>query len=212
MNLIKNLVVSIVLAGCAISLAPAASAQQANLPKVDPAIVEAYVAGTWKSTSEAWRARVVQDETQKICTATSNEPAGNLFDQIRDKEKASVVFPADGIVIGDWKRGAEVAQRGTGGQFSDTDQTARGGNCYACHQMSKAELSYGTLGPPLTGYGKDRKFDVAEARNTYAKVFNAMSVLPCSQMPRFGFHKFLTEQQIKDVVGYLFDPESPVNK
>lgn len=31
-------------------------------------------------------------------------------------------------------------------------------------------------------------------------------------MPRFGFHKVLTEQQMKDVVAYLFDPESPVNK
>ena len=212
MNPIKSLVVAVVLAGSAISLVHPASAQQASMPKIDPAIVEAYVAGTWKGTSEAWRARVVQDETQKVCTGTGNEPQGNLFDQIRDKEKATVVFPADGVVIGDWKRGAQVAQRGTGGQFTDNDQTVRGGNCYACHQMSKAELSYGTLGPPLTGYGKDRKFDAAEARNAYAKVFNAMSVLPCSQMPRFGFHKFLTEQQIKDVVAYLFDPDSPVNK
>ena len=39
----------------------------------------------------------------------------------------------------------------------------------------------------------------------------AQSVLPCSSMPRFGAHKFLTEQQIKDVTAYLFDPASPVN-
>ena len=31
-------------------------------------------------------------------------------------------------------------------------------------------------------------------------------------MPRFGVNKFLTEQQIKDLVALLFDPESPVNK
>lgn len=36
--------------------------------------------------------------------------------------------------------------------------------------------------------------------------------MPCSQMPRFGYHNFLTEQQIKDVVAYLFDPSPPVNK
>jgi L-cysteine S-thiosulfotransferase len=36
--------------------------------------------------------------------------------------------------------------------------------------------------------------------------------LPCSNMPRFGYHKFLSEQQIKDVTAYLFDPQSPVNK
>jgi sulfur-oxidizing protein SoxX len=207
MNLIK-----ITLLAAAATLATGFAQAQTSPPGIDPAIVEAYVAGTWKSTSGAWRARVVQDDTQKVCTAANNEPAGAAFDQIREREKATVVFPADGKVIGDWKRGAQVAQRGTGGQFTDNDQTVRGGNCYACHQMSKGEVSYGTLGPPLTGYGKDRKFDPAEARNAYAKVFNAMSVLPCSQMPRFGFHKFLSEEQIKDVVAYLFDPESPVNK
>jgi sulfur-oxidizing protein SoxX len=31
-------------------------------------------------------------------------------------------------------------------------------------------------------------------------------------MPRFGVTKFLDEQQLKDVMAYLFDPNSPVNK
>ena len=31
-------------------------------------------------------------------------------------------------------------------------------------------------------------------------------------MPRFGHKGILTEQQIKDVVALLMDPESPVNK
>jgi sulfur-oxidizing protein SoxX len=31
-------------------------------------------------------------------------------------------------------------------------------------------------------------------------------------MPRFGYHEFLSEQQIKDVVAYLMSPDSPVNK
>jgi sulfur-oxidizing protein SoxX len=31
-------------------------------------------------------------------------------------------------------------------------------------------------------------------------------------MPRFGTNHVLTEQQIKDIVALLFDPESPVNK
>ena len=78
--------------------------------------------------------------------------------------------------------------------------------------MAPKELSYGTLGPSLQNYGKDRKFDPAEARNAYAKIYNAQGVFPCSQMPRFGLHKFLSEQQMKDAVAYLFDPESPVNK
>jgi len=31
-------------------------------------------------------------------------------------------------------------------------------------------------------------------------------------MPRFGVNGVLSEQQIKDLVAYLFDPDSPVNK
>ena len=70
----------------------------------------------------------------------------------------------------------------------------------------------GTLGPSLTEYGKIRKFSADEARQVYAKIFNPQAVLPCSNMPRFGDHKLLSEQQIKDVTAYLMSPESPVNK
>jgi sulfur-oxidizing protein SoxX len=189
-----------------------ASAQQQQKPKVDPAIVEAIVKKTWSKVPDGWQSRVDQDETQRICSVTRNQPSAKESEAILAREKASVKFPADGNVLGDWKRGLQVANRGTGGQFSDKDDTYRGGNCYACHQMAKEEVSYGTLGPSLMNYGKIRKFEKDEARAAYAKVYNAQSVLPCSQMPRFGYHKFLTEQQIKDVVAYLFDPESPVNK
>ena len=114
-------------------------------------------------------------------------------------------------MLGDWKAGEAVAQIGTGGQFSDKADGPRGGNCYACHQMAPKELSYGTLGPSLAGYGKIRKYAAVDAKAAFGKIFNAQSVLPCSNMPRFGAHKFLSEQQIKDVTAYLFDRESPVN-
>lgn len=179
---------------------------------VDPAKVDAIFKQMFAKASPEWQAKVTQDETQEICSQTRNEPAPAQFDRIVAREKATIVFPADGVVLGDWKAGRNVAQRGTGGQFSDAPGTFQGGNCYACHQLSKAELSFGNLGPSLNAYGKDRKYDPAEARNAYAKIYNAQSVQACSTMPRFGHNKFLTEQQIKDVVAYLFDPESPVNK
>lgn len=193
-------------------LLPQAASAQAPQPKVDPALVERYVAATWKGTSDEWKARVQQDETQRVCSETGNSPQGASFDQMMAREQATVVLPADGNVIGDWKKGQRVAQVGTGGQFSDNERTARGGNCYACHQMAPAEVSFGTLGPSLTGYGKLRQFDKEEAKKAFVKIYNAMAVVPCSQMPRFGRHKFLTEEQIKDAVAYLFDPQSPVNK
>jgi L-cysteine S-thiosulfotransferase len=202
----------LILAGLAAVTIPATLSLNAQQQKIDPAIVDRYVAATWKSAPEAWKGRVAQDDTQKICTTSANNPQGADFDRILAREQASVVYPADGNVVGDWQKGERVAQVGTGGQFSDAADGPRGGNCYACHQIAPREVSYGTLGPSLVGYGKDRKFDKEEARKAYSKVFNAMSIVPCSQMPRFGYHQFLTQEQIKDVVGLLFDPESPVNK
>lgn len=193
----------------ALAAVPAAAQQQA---KVDAAVVERYVKSAFPKVPDGWQSRVDQDETQRVCTQYHNEPPKAEFEKVRAREKATVVFPADGKVVGDWKAGAKIAQSGRGGQFSDKPGTVSGGNCYGCHQLSGAEVSFGTLGPSLRNYGKDRKFDPAEAKATYAKVFNSNSVMPCSNMPRFGYHKVLTEQQIKDVVGYLFDPESPVNK
>jgi L-cysteine S-thiosulfotransferase len=180
--------------------------------KVSPDVVDAYVKGMWKSTDVVWTARVTQDESQRLCTETNNQPKSADFDKIIAREKATVVFPADGNVLGDWTAGERVAQMGTGGQFSDKDDTVRGGNCYACHEMAKKEVSFGTLGPSLYEYGKIRKFAPDDAKAAFAKIFNAQSVQACSNMPRFGYHKFLSEQQIKDVTAYLFDPESPVNK
>jgi L-cysteine S-thiosulfotransferase len=192
----------------ALACVSAANAQQA----VDPAIVERYVASLWGKAPEAWRQRNTQDETQKICSATKNSPGDAEAKAIVARELAAVRFPADGKVLGDWKKGQQVAQRGSGGQFSDQPETYRGGNCYACHQLSPAEVSYGTLGPSLLGYGKLKDFKPEEARAAYAKVWNAQSVFACSTMPRFGHNGFLSEEQIRDVVAYLFDPESPVNK
>jgi L-cysteine S-thiosulfotransferase len=190
----KQLIISF----AAVVFIGAAHAQTPVAAKVDPAKVDAVIKGTWKKVADGWQSRVDQDETQKICSDYRNDVPTAEFNKIVEREKATVVFPADGNVMGDWKAGEKV--------------TVRGGNCYACHQMAKEELSYGNLGPNLQGYGATRKFDAAEAKQVYAKIFNAQSVHACSNMPRFGFHKFLTEQQIKDVTAYLMSPDSPVNK
>ena len=123
-----------------------------------------------------------------------------------------MVYPTDGKLLGDWKRGYEVANNGRGGQFSDPANTIPGGNCFACHQLDPKEVSYGTLGPSLAAYGRERKFDQQSVKDAWKKIYNSQAVFACSNMPRFGANKFLNEQQIKDVMAYLFDPDSPVNK
>ena len=67
-------------------------------------------------------------------------------------------------------------------------------------------------GPSLTNYGKDRQYDPAQIKRAWAKIYDSQSQAACSNMPRFGVNKVLTEAQIKDIMALLFDPESPVNK
>jgi L-cysteine S-thiosulfotransferase len=193
-------------------LAASGLLSQVHAQAVTAAAVDQVVKNTWKAPAEGWQSRVEQDETQRVCSEARNNPKGAAFDAILAREVATIAYPADGQVLGNWKEGEKVAQIGTGGQFSDKADGPRGGNCYACHQMAPKELSYGTLGPSLAEYGKIRKYAAADAKAAYAKIYNAQSVQPCSNMPRFGHNKFLTEQQMKDVTAYLFDPESPVNK
>lgn len=169
-------------------------------------------ADMFKSAQGEWADRLKQDETMATCTAWRNQPPQAEVAKIEAREKTNIVYPPDGNVMGDWKNGEKIAQSGRGGQFSDEPTVDRGGNCYACHQLAKSEVSYGTIGPTLTGYGKDRKFDAEANKAAYAKIYNSQAVSACSLMPRFGHNKFLTIDQIKDVTAYLMSPESPVNK
>lgn len=191
---------------------PAKKAAAAPPKQADPAIVEAYLKSTFGKAPPEWQARIVPDDTLKICNQYRNDVPSKEADKVQKAELAKVVYPADGKFIGDWKSGQKIANNGRGGQFSDGPDIVSGGNCYACHQLEKSEVSFGTLGPSLTNYGKDRKFDAAEAKNAFTKIFDSQAVLTCSNMPRFGANKVLNEKQIQDLVALLFDPESPVNK
>lgn len=195
-----------------VGLTTTASAQTAAAKPADPALVETYVKATFGKAPPEWQARIEPDETLKACNLARNQVASAEADKITQRELAKVVFPADGKLLGDWKEGAKIANNGRGGQFSDNENTIAGGNCYACHQMEAAELSFGTLGPPLTNYGKDRKYDPAEIKQAFTKIYDSQAVVACSNMPRFGANKVLTEKQIIDLVAFLFDPQSPVNK
>ncbi len=198
----------------AVGIAAAASIASAfaqQIPPATPAVVEQVVQRSFTKLPEGWAPRLVPDATMQICSVTRNQPSAAQAEAITARESQTVKYP-DGSLLGRWKEGEKVAQNGRGGQFSDPPGTVSGGNCYACHQMDPREVSYGTLGPSLANYGADRKFAAADAKTAYAKVYNAQAVLACSAMPRFGHNGVLSEQQIKDVVAYLFDPESPVNK
>ena len=197
--------------GVSLMASGVALAQQA-LPAVDAARVEATVTSTFAGASADWKAKIALDETQRLCTINRNQVSTKEANDIQDRESKNVVYPANGKLLGDWTRGYEVANNGRGGQFSDAPDTVPGGNCFACHQLDPKEVSYGTLGPSLAAYGRERKYDQQSIKDAWKKIYNSQAVFACSNMPRFGANKFLSEQQISDVMAYLFDPQSPVNK
>ncbi|MEN9588587.1 MAG: hypothetical protein RLZZ481_373, partial [Pseudomonadota bacterium] len=96
--------------------------------------------------------------------------------------------------------------------WSDTTKAPNGGGCYNCHQISKQEISHGNIGPSLTGYGKTRGTSEAILTYTWNRINNSKAYNACSNMPRMAHFNLLTEQQIKDVMALLLDPESPINK
>lgn len=156
--------------------------------------------------------RLDQSEMQKACSAARGTPPAALAERLEKAALAAVVYPSDGKYLGDWREGEKIAQSGRGLQYSDDEKTVSGGNCYACHQLSKAELAFGNIGPSLYNYGKLRGNSEAVMKYTWAKIWNAHSFSACSQMPRFGDAGILTQKQLRDVMALLLDPASPVNR
>lgn len=197
-----------VLAALSVVAAPALAADKVSSAKVD----EIVKTGWTKSTDE-WKLRLEQDQTMKACTASRNHPDKDVADEIKAAALASIKYPEDGKLLGDWKNGEKLAQSGYGMRFTDyPPDRPIGGNCYACHQLDKKEVAYGTIGPSLTGYGKLRDFTDAAVKAAYEKIYNSHSAFPCSNMPRFGTNGILGIEQIKDITALLMDKESPVNK
>jgi len=158
--------------------------------------------------------RLEQDEVQKICSEYNGDRKipKDVAERLEKAELAAIKYPTDGKYLGDWKNGERIAQSGVGMQFTDTAGAATGGNCYACHELTKAELAFGTIGPSLYNFGKIRGYTPEMQKYAFGKVYNSEAFSACSNMPRFGHKGILNEQQIKDVVALLMDPNSPVNK
>ena len=153
-----------------------------------------------------------RDGVQKTCSTYPLKLSKQAAARLEKSQMKTVKYPADGKYLGNWKEGEKIAQNGRGMQSSDKVGDVNGGNCYACHQITKEEISFGNIGPSLYNYGKLRGQSEEIVKYTWGKIYNSQAYSACSAMPRFGHSGILTEEQIKDVMALLLDPESPVNK
>jgi sulfur-oxidizing protein SoxX len=175
-----------------------------------------------KMMSEGFRAegiagldRIKQDETQRFCSdpkqIMTKQGAAKAI-EIQKINMASIVQPTDGKYIGNWKSGEAIAQSGRGATWTDKPDTVNGGGCYNCHEIDKKEISYGNIGPSLWNYGKNRGYSQEVLVYTWNRINNSKAYNACSNMPRFGHFKLLTQEQMQDVMALLLDPQSPVNQ
>ena len=196
-------------AGCA-ALAPAPNYE---------ALTAEMMKASFRDQGIAKVERLVQDPSNAECSKAAGaelpEPKAKT---IEAANLATVKLPSDGKFIGDWKEGEKLAQNGRGMTWTDASASNNGGNCYNCHQISKAEISFGTIGPSLYNYGKIRGVtdpaspaSKAIVEYTWGKLYNAKAYNACSTMPRFGHAGMLDETQLKNVMALLLDPKSPVN-
>ncbi len=164
--------------------------------------------------------RIQQDLGQSACSSAT-PPSEAVAEQVMAQARAAVKWPTGGQYIGDWREGEKLAQNGRGMTWTDSSAAAKdnGGSCYNCHQISKQEISFGTIGPSLYNYGKNR--GVASVTSptaqpiieyTWMKIYNGKTYNACSNMPRFGHLGLLDEKQMAHLMALLLDPRSPVNQ
>ena len=161
--------------------------------------------------------RLNQDAVQQACSS-EQPPSDAVAKRLEAEAQATIQWPKDGVYLGDWRVGEKLAQNGRGMTWNDKPGAPSGGNCYNCHQLTKAEISFGTIGPSLYHYGTARGVVDPLAPSaapvlqyTWGKLWNSKASSACSAMPRFGHAGVLTQGQIRDLMALLLDPKSPVN-
>ena len=207
---VAALAATVMTAGCAMAPTPA---------QVDEATRQ-VLKSSFRDQGIAKLDRLQLDASNQACSDSEGAALDDkLSKAIEAANLQTVKFPADGQLIGNWAEGERIAQNGRGLTWTDSATAANGGSCYNCHQISKAEVSYGSIGPSLYNYGKLRGVtDPAAVVSkpivdyTWGKLWNSKAYNACSGMPRFGHANILTVEQIKDVMALLLDPKSPVNQ
>ena len=201
---------AVLVAGCATTPSPADLDQQALT----------MMKASFRDQGIAKVDRLNQDLGQKACSSDQPPPEA-MAKRVEAEALASIHWPAGGKYVGDWREGEKLAQNGRGMTWTDdsADPKANGASCYNCHQISKEEISYGTIGPSLYNYGKSRGVkDVADPASaaivqyTWGKMWNSKAYAACSNMPRFGHAGLLNEDQLRHLMALLLDPKSPVNQ
>jgi sulfur-oxidizing protein SoxX len=145
-------------------------------------------------------------------------PSAADLKRIETAELATIKPPPSGRYLGDWREGEKLAQNGRGMTWTDPAGAPAGGNCYNCHQMSKAEISFGTIGPSLYNYGKLRGVTTRPIRRRRrssstpgARSGTRRRTAPARRCRASAMRRCCPSSRSR-TDGALLDPKSPVNQ
>ena len=212
----KKLAMSALLCATALVVGCATAPTAADLDRQALAMMKA----SFRDQGIAKVDRLNQDRAQQLCSSET-PPSAAVAKQLEADASTGIKWPADGKYLGDWREGEKLAQNGRGMTWSDASAApaGNGASCYNCHQIGKAEISFGTIGPSLYNYGKLRGVkdaadpaSAAVVQYTWGRLWNSKAYVACSNMPRFGHAGLLNEEQLRNLMALLLDPKSPVNQ
>jgi sulfur-oxidizing protein SoxX len=109
----------------------------------------------------------------------------------------SVAVMAGALVLTPFSSASAAESAADKGKAVSVDRKL--GNCLSCHAMGDGELP-GNIGPALVNI-KLRYPDKAVLRQ---QIWDATVRNPNSIMPPFGRHQMLTEEQIDQIVDYVY--------
>ena len=211
----------IALSAAAVALLTACAAPMPSSADLDK-LTQDILGRSFRAQGQAKLDRLSPDEDNRLCAEAERTGVpldAKVAEAIEARNMQTIKAPADGKYLGDFKEGEKIAQSGAGKTWTDAEGSINGGNCYNCHQISKEEISFGTIGPSLYNYGKIRGVSDpgSEAAKpiveyTWGKIWNSKAYNACSNMPRAGHSGILNETQIRHLMALLLDPNSPVNK
>jgi len=117
---------------------------------------------------------------------------------MRKRVSLLLVAPLLGACLAGPALAAEVKKEMPGQEIAFNNKK---GNCLACHAMpgTKGEMA-GSIAPPLIAM-KLRYPDRAKLR---AQIWDATVANAKTSMPPFGKHKVLTEDEINQVVDFIY--------
>ena len=133
------------------------------------------------------------DDAMRLCSQYRDIRRAKCARRSNLAQKATIRYPVDGKLIGDWKEGEKLASSGRGGHIGfiqpDPPGRLRGGNCYACHQLARRKSPTAPSAPACSISASCAAIRRRHHQVRLRQDLQLQRLHACSNMPRFGLQQ-----------------------